>query len=335
MGSILIHNSKLFSEVLLKPALEEGADQLLIVSGYASASMSSSYLETLLNYGKQINLSLIVGMVSRDGLSKSDHEAFIKLTRSTPYCEHFRCNYVIHAPSVHSKVYCWLKDQRPYKAFTGSANFTQNGFLLAQDELLVECDAKSAYHYYEQLVETTASCTDAKVEDHIQLHQFKRSYNQPLPAEVKKDGYSLTKILNKNSLSAIELSLLDSRTQQPHAKAGLNWGQREGREPNQAYIPVPKPIQDINFFPAPGEAFNLLTDDGKSILCKCAGTGGKNLESSESNSLLGQYFRSRLRLASGAPVTLQDLLDYGRTTVSITKLDEANYFLDFSAHVSA
>ena len=43
--------------------------------------------------------------------------------------------------------------------------------------------------------------------------------------------------------------------------SGLNWGQRPGREPNQAYISVPVYIQKSNFLPLPGVEFSILTDD--------------------------------------------------------------------------
>ena len=49
-----------------------------------------------------------------------------------------------------------------------------------------------------------------------------------------------------------------------------------------------------------------------------------------SNAELGEYFRNRLNLAYGAPVTEQDLKQYGRTNVSFIKYDDEQYFMDFS-----
>ena len=56
----------------------------------------------------------------------------------------------------------------------------------------------------------------------------------------------------------------------------------------------------------------------------------KALTTPLSNAELGEYFRNRLNLAYGAPVTEQDLKQYGRTNVSFIKYDDEQYFMDFS-----
>jgi len=49
--------------------------------------------------------------------------------------------------------------------------------------------------------------------------------------------------------------------------SGLNWGQRPGREQNQAYLSVPAYIQRSNFFPEPGIPFVIECDDGEVFDC--------------------------------------------------------------------
>ena len=57
---------------------------------------------------------------------------------------------------------------------------------------------------------------------------------------------------------------------------------------------------------------------------------GKAIETYGNNSQLGLYFRKRLGLPSGAFVTLIDLKKYGRTDVTFYKIDDENFFMDFS-----
>ncbi|MEI7485483.1 MAG: hypothetical protein WCK13_12300 [Ignavibacteriota bacterium] len=45
---------------------------------------------------------------------------------------------------------------------------------------------------------------------------------------------------------------------------------------------------------------------------------------------MGEYFRNRINVANGAPVSTQDLLDYGRTDATFYKIDDETYFMDFS-----
>ena len=49
-----------------------------------------------------------------------------------------------------------------------------------------------------------------------------------------------------------------------------------------------------------------------------------------SNALLGEYFRGRIERANGAYVSLQDLEVYGRTDVTFYKIDDEEYYMDFS-----
>ena len=114
----------------------------------------------------------------------------------------------------------------------------------------------------------------------------------------------------------------------PYA-SGLNWGQRPGREPNQAYLPLGVDIQREEFFPAKGVQFRLTTDDGHEFKCTRAQQNGKAIHS-ENNSDLGKYFRKRLGVSLGSLVSLGHLLQFGRTSVDVFKISEREYFMDFS-----
>ena len=113
-------------------------------------------------------------------------------------------------------------------------------------------------------------------------------------------------------------------------RSGLNWGQRPGRNPDQAYLHINSEIQKSNFFPKTGVKFKVKCDDGEEIIMVRAQQNGKALQSSDDNSIMGKYFRKRIGLKVGSIVTLSDLLRYGRDSVEFKKLDEAEYFMDFS-----
>jgi hypothetical protein len=112
--------------------------------------------------------------------------------------------------------------------------------------------------------------------------------------------------------------------------SGLNWGQRPGREQNQAYLSVPAYIQRSHFFPEPGIPFVIECDDGEVFHCIRAQANGKAIETPKNNALLGLYFRRRLGIMPGYMVNINHLYKYGRTSVDISLVDECKYFLDFS-----
>ncbi len=112
--------------------------------------------------------------------------------------------------------------------------------------------------------------------------------------------------------------------------SGLNWGQRPGREQNQAYLSIPAYIQKSFFFPEPGVTFEVDCDDGEHFQCVRAQANGKAIHTPVNNSLFGIYFRSRLGVMPGYTVTIEHLTKYGRSSIDFHKLSANKYFLDFS-----
>ena len=297
----------LFETVLIRPAAEDGFDTLNIVSGYASPAMVDRHFREINKLNLSVNVNLIIGMTHRSGMSKDMHYAFVVATEKYK----FKCSYVCASKLVHAKVYSWQHKDIPQIAFVGSANYSMMGFGDTQIEVMDQCDIHQANAFYDKISRNTILCTDSSVYESIDLTD-----------EVKTKDMLVQ--------DSVELSLLDSRTQLTHKKAGLNWGQRSNRNPNQAYIPIPSNVYKSNFFPPIGEPFLMRTDDGEEYIFVRAQENGKALHTTHNNSLLGLYFRSRIGVTSGEFVNRQDLDKYGRTTVSILKINEREYFLDFS-----
>jgi hypothetical protein len=62
--------------------------------------------------------------------------------------------------------------------------------------------------------------------------------------------------------------------------------------------------------------------------CVVAQDGRKAIHSTLNNSEIGRYIRTRIGVPLGNPVSLDDLVRYGRTDFTIEKLDEETFFLD-------
>lgn len=326
MHSNLIVND-LYNKVLLEPALED-VNNLYIVSGYASSAMAFHHAENLRHIKKDISVHLIVGMVAKDGLSVANHLAFKKLM-THDLVGRFECSYLIERPAVHSKVYAWTNNLKSVMGFTGSANYSQQAFIgNRQREIITNCNPNGAFDYYKSLINHTISCTEKGAEELILLNEnsVSRTYKRDTGG---KEQDSLThKKYSKDNLH-VSCSLIN-RSGIVSERSGLNWGQRANREPNQAYISLTSDICNSDFFPPRATHFTISTDDGQIIICTRAQDNGKAIETPHNNSIIGKYFRERLGVPLGEPVLMEHLLKYGRTDIDFYKIDDENYYMDFS-----
>ncbi|MBO4704954.1 MAG: NgoFVII family restriction endonuclease [Spirochaetaceae bacterium] len=117
---------------------------------------------------------------------------------------------------------------------------------------------------------------------------------------------------------------------------GLNWGQREGREPNQAYLQLTPEVYRSDFFPIKKHYFLVDTDDGFSFVMNRGqkGEDGSALETPEDNSLLGKYLRKRLGVPENSKIEKSAIDSYGRSDIEFTKIGNNHYKMIFSLHQS-
>ena len=299
----------LYNDILIKPAQAPEIDRLKIISGFATASLADRHMEQLGQMKKALNVELIVGMTSSMGIERVQHLGLQSLARDIPHNINFSCRYVCDAPPVHAKAYCWCSGEKPIFAFVGSANYTLTAFSTRQTEAMTDADAGLVAAFHESVNLKTISCLEAGVANKITLRQTRR------PKEKSEDS--------------VELSLLTRNGDTPTA-SGINWGQRDNRDRDQAYINISAEINKTGFFPERRVRFVVQTDDDQSFVMVRAQDSGKGLHTTKSNALLGRYLRKRMGVSSGEYVTRQHLLDYGRSTVTFTKIDDETYLMDFS-----
>ena len=323
-GGFVKERASIYEQVVEIP-YKGGWRELNAISGYASPA----FIDFLLKRHPDIKINLIVGMVSKDGILESFHERMKILANSG----HFNCYYYNGKSACHAKNFAWFNNEKSGPTFVGSANLSNQGFLrdweadgVKQDghiESISEGKFEDVLDLYQELFKESVNCLDASVPAEFKLYKTEVSGDK----KSRKTGGVVAK-----GLDSVMLPLFSLRTKDIHKKAGLNWGQRPGREPNQAYIPIPREVHDKNpgFFPSRKHHFIIDTDDGKQFTGVVAQENSKALESTENNSLFGKYFRDRLGMSHGDFVTMDHLLKYGRTDVTIYKIDDDHFYLNFS-----
>lgn len=164
-------------------------------------------------------------------------------------------------------------------------------------------------------------CTDANIKQFIKIEEYSPKQNNRKIAKKQKTAVIPT-------LPYVDLSLLRSDGKMYGEGGGINWGQREGRDPNQSYIAIPAPIQRQKFFPPKGEIFNVLANKTQFMRMVVAqGDYGKAIHSHDDNSVLGAFLRQCLSLPSGCFVHKKDLKK--KTTVRFYKVDDENFYMEF------
>ena len=124
----------------------------------------------------------------------------------------------------------------------------------------------------------------------------------------------------------VTISLLNRQGQVPKTSR-LNMGHSPHYLNHQAAILI-EPA-NWSFFPKPLEAFNVSTDDGKTLIMKSTGDRSRLLVTVGNYQILSKYVRDRLGLELEDRITKTKLNEYGRTDVTFRKQD-GKFFLDFS-----
>ena len=191
-----------------------------------------------------------------------------------------------------------------------------------RDEILKSCCPYEALRYLRSIEPRTMFCNRAEIEEKVllrQVHPVLKAEDTPMRA------------LRDSGITKVNLFLL-TKSGDVGFGSGINWGHRRNkipREPNQAYIPLPSDIARSGFFPLEGRHFSVLTDDKIQMIMRVEQQNNKAITTPQNNSLIGEYLRGRIGVASGAFVLRQDLLNYGRTDVTFYKLDEEEFLWIF------
>lgn len=323
-------DEQLFKNVLLNP-IEKGADNLKIISGYATSAMAFHHLNKVKDLEKKIQVSLVVGMTPDDGLSLSNHRGFQKIM-SEDYHESFECSYIMKPPPVHSKLYVWSKSEKPFESFIGSANYSQRAFLSkSQKEIITPSNPDWGMEYFKKINLDSIFCTHPDAEKFVTIfneNQY-RKRKRFVAKRDQEDGEQNFEELT--GFDQVNITFIN-RYGEISKRSALNWGQRpeENREPNQAYMPLKAEIYQTEFFPPVGQHFTILTDDNKVLIGSRAQQNGKAIHTPHNNSLIGEYFRNRLGVPNGEAVLREHFENYGRFDINFYKIDEETFFMDFS-----
>ncbi|CAM5220988.1 hypothetical protein UACE39S_00988 [Ureibacillus acetophenoni] len=329
------YTENLYEYIFKKYAKEY--NQLRVISGYGSAS----FLKRVIEDFPHLNIKLFLGMTS-EGVSIINHTNYQKYTQSN---EKVNIYYQVSKIPNHMKI-LEFSNSTSKITFVGSANFTENGFLI-QRELMTKINDDLDMLFNEQCCNSLI-CIDPMIEIYINIY-IEDSVKIELPEKVKESNEILEygndhkfknkmkqEQLFKNKLNELnnridiayyntfEISVVLKSENNPmwHCKGINAW--TEGKEPVLEQTPR---LSFINVFPANKE-FTIYTDDNQTFIAKL--TGNFNGKLSIINSNLYDYMYNRISLTQKRPISYDDLVVNGLATMYFKRINEVEYIMSFN-----
>jgi len=327
---------KNLENILLHSDVAKSSNKLFVISGYIGSEVIKSLSEF-----PNIQFEIIYGMYGSDNISEPLHKKLVDLNKLMP-----NINISYSTVPIHSKIYCWFCNDEVIGGLIGSANFTINGLRKDYKETLSDINEENIgeyQHYFKYVRDHSIPCDDLR----ITLKKYKHVSTK---SDTKEQPYL--------SEGICRISLLDNNGNVPE-KSGLNWGCSGGHvKRGDAYLkisanhirlfpdifPQKKYINGIPNIDSKGrpnrenDEVELIWDDGISMIGLMEGQINvdgvvypKQLSSSPSKNIIGKYIRKRLgNLSLEHVITKKDLIDYGRTSIDVSKIGDGIYYIDFS-----
>ncbi len=319
------------------------ASVIKIVTGYFGAESIVEFQEILQRNPLARSITFLVGMAAFDGLTQSQHQAlsqFALYLRESDFGDvHVALTFPVHSKvmvmvDAHSRKTVGVMGSSNFSSLVSSTRQYETDLLVEQtDPVLtalvdfVDRCSKSAEPFLNSLdrVRVLApKLTDLSNEAEVDR------------ADPELAGVSKTTISFDIPIKATPFSHLNVFFGRGRVSAN---GRELPRPWYEAEIIVSKSITSLPGYPNKdngSDKFTVVTDDGWTFECKVTGDYCKNFRSAGNLEILGKWLKGRLEeagaLKPGAPVTLETLQDYGRSSMRFTKLaaPENTWFLDFS-----
>ncbi len=329
---------KSYSDVFIQSFFD--AHQVLMVAGYVAGDAIFELRSLIDNHSLLRSFDLIVGMAKFDGLRESQIDALTSLDEVLKSRNLGQVHLAVALP-IHAKASCFSLNQNPVSAIVGSSNLSGLIQAFRQFELDVFTNNEGFAKNLHQILVRARDKASRPFVDSIGGVRILENPNLVLEGVPSVQRVSTSELESKKTDLSFELLI------KPEGKSHLNACFGKGRLQNGHVIPRPwyevELIIGVDTTRLPGypqtgtsEAnFEVITDDGWRFACQVQGGNSKNFRSKDDLKTLGKWIKERLQNAGalkiGDPVTAQTLDQYGRNTLTFTKLNEENlWYLDFS-----
>ena len=333
------------------------SNKLIIASGYFGASSILEYEEDILRLGERGEVKILIGMVFHGGVTKKQEEVLSALDSKLRIVNPVNGIYISIKP-YHGKIYLFDKqsDKEDESLYLGSSNFSEEGFVSRNECTALITNEKTRNDvatYLAHLFDTKLS----KPLKEVELRIKGKASTTATASKLLKD-YEIPYSKYPYATPIVGVCKIELRVDDQPASS-LNLYFDKGRK-NQKGLYAPRPWYEVEitsnnhdrespFYPkstlinAESNArtgqfiayaedngvyykFNMgvYSDYGKAISTHIS-SGGR--------STLGKFIKGKLEkaglLTEGEVITSDVLLAYGNTYISLNKISENEYILEF------
>lgn len=323
-----------------KKLLKE-SDKVSLATGYISTD-SAVDLKNIIEANGGPYLNLCVGMHYFDGLTPVQNEALRDLDKFLQQAELGQV-YMVTTFPFHGKVVSFSREEQLLGSIVGSSNLSNiiDGQRQYEVDYFIENgnEREDLKRFIYELIFKSATPLSELVVP-INIPENDLLFDQIGVIKVSPD--ELEKVKNQRTDISFDIPLKGDDAQ----RSGLNASFGEGRKNQQGFV-LPRPWYEVELivgkditsrrhYPqadARGSngSFCVVTDDGWQFQCKVSGQNSKNLRSEDDLKVLGKWLKGRLEnsglLRPGERVTDKVLADYGRSSITMTKLADKNMWL--------
>lgn len=317
----------------------KNADDVTIASGYASLSIIKVYESDFVKIAENGGVSrLLLGMAFYEGLREKQLNAVTELNEQLKDFGNSSGVYVARGRRYHGKIY-HFQNQSQTNLYVGSSNFSSSGTqgnIECTIPVSVEEEKIRLIEFLKDLYSPDYSTRIDKVK--IPIYGKKTSI---LPNIQRKwddlDRYD-TSTIDKTNLPKLEFPL-ERIENQPKSNLNIYFGKgrtsSNGKKIPRAWYEIEitssKSLSSLPNYPK--QDFLGYTDDGYIIPMTTNGDYNKNLRSKNGLQIFGIWLKGKLERAGALqkyePVTLDTLIEYGNQTLTLYKIDDGKYYMEF------
>jgi hypothetical protein len=324
------------------------ADDLTVAAGYFGTKLVEDLTHKLTAVANRGRCRLLFGMVFHGGLSPDQKKALVTLDSNLRQASGRQGSGVfISVKPYHGKIY-----QIDDAIFLGSSNFSVEGFKTRWEatSALTDPSVKTATRKYLDFLFSQKTTVDL---GQVKLNKKQRTAPQK-PSRFLKD-YEFHQPLPGPVVGSIDIKLRVDV--QPASSLNLYF--EPGRKTSRTGLYQPRPWYEVEvttsaadrrdpLFPptAPvpgsksrkGSFYAYITEKGQiyRVRMEICSDGGKALMTSRESGgreTLGRYIKGKLEAAGvlqhGELITSDTLAAYGRDYITLRKIDNRNYILEF------
>lgn len=289
---MLIYNTKKNSKKLYDSIFKEKEifNKLIIITGYIGPSIVND-----LNNLHYDNVEIYIGMYGKK-IALKLHNSLLKSQIDNEKLKIYYTNI-----PVHSKLYCWYKDNSLEEVLMGSANFSNTALLFNyyREVLQKPSIITSTSEYIETIKEKAYLSSDLNISESLLF---------PVREVNKTNETTLLSFLANRRSDSFNIIGKATSMGDIHSGSGINWGYSNGLPLlGDAYIPLSSEnIENAkNLFPEKSEEnipIEVLWDDGTTMTMLLEGNrkGSNNIlypkqiSTFKNKSELGIYLRTRI-----------------------------------------